>query len=146
MIKVGIVGGTGYTGIELIRLLILHPEVEIVAITSRSEAGHFLSELVPSFLSAPELKFVEPSLSALQDADLVFFATPNGTAMQLAPDLLSAGKKVIDLAADFRIRDVDSWEHWYQQKHACPELLEQAVYGLPEINRAAIKSASLEEP
>ena len=143
MIKVGIVGGTGYTGIELIRLLVSHPEVEIVAITSRSEAGHTLSDLVPSFVNVPELKFVEPTQAALQETDLVFFATPNGTAMKSAPDLLTAGKKVIDLAADFRIKDASVWEHWYQEQHACPELLENAVYGLPELNRAKIKNAML---
>lgn len=143
MIKVGIVGATGYTGIELIRLLLSHPEVEIVAITSRSEAGRALSELVPSFLDVPELEFVEPSQAALRGADLVFFATPNGTAMKSTPELLAAGKKVIDLAADFRIHDAAVWEHWYQQKHTCPELLEEAVYGLPELNRSDIKNASL---
>jgi N-acetyl-gamma-glutamyl-phosphate reductase len=143
MIKVGIVGATGYTGIELIRLLLSHPEVEIVAITSRSEAGRALSELVPSFLDVPQLEFVEPSQAALRGADLVFFATPNGTAMKSTPELLDAGKKVIDLAADFRIHDAAVWEHWYQQKHTCPELLEEAVYGLPELNRSDIKNASL---
>ncbi|MEM8844440.1 MAG: N-acetyl-gamma-glutamyl-phosphate reductase [Pseudomonadota bacterium] len=143
MIKVGIVGGTGYTGIELIRLLVAHPEAEIVVITSRSEAGNSLADLVPNFIATPELKFVEPSQEALLDCDLVFFATPNGTAMKSTPELLSAGKKVIDLAADFRIKDVKTWEHWYGETHLSPELLEEAVYGLPEINRKQIKTANL---
>ena len=143
MIKVGIVGGTGYTGIELIRLLCAHPEVEIVAITSRSEAGKSLADLVPNFVAAPELKFVEPSQQALLACDVVFFATPNGTAMKSTPELLSSGKKVIDLAADFRIEDAATWEHWYGESHACPELLKEAVYGLPELNRARIKNAKL---
>lgn len=143
MIKVGIVGGTGYTGIELIRLLMMHPQAEIVAITSRSEEGKKLSELVPNFITQNDLIFNQPTLDNLLECDVVFFATPNGTAMQMVPELLAAGKKVIDLAADFRIRDQAVWEHWYQQDHACPELLSTAVYGLPEINRAQIKDADL---
>ena len=143
MINVGIVGGTGYTGIELIRLLLAHPQVEIVAITSRSEVGRPLSDLVPSFIGQSELVFQEPSLDVLNPCDVIFFATPNGTAMKMAPALLSKGKRVIDLAADFRIEDASVWEHWYEEPHACPELLEEAVYGLPEINRLKIKKASL---
>ena len=143
MIKVGIVGGTGYTGIELIRLLASHPQVEIMVITSRSEAGKSLSDLVPNFIATPELKFIQPSIEALLDCDLIFFATPNGAAMKSTPELLSAGKKVIDLAADFRIKDVKTWEHWYGETHACPEFLQDAVYGLPELNREQIKRAKL---
>ena len=143
MIKVGIVGGTGYTGIELIRLLAAHPEVEIMAITSRSEMGKSLSDLVPNFIATPELKFVEPSQEVLLTCDLIFFATPNGTAMKTTPQLLSAGKKVIDLAADFRIKDADIWKQWYGETHSCPELLEKAVYGLSELNRSQIKDAQL---
>ena len=143
MIKVGIVGGTGYTGIELIRLLLVHPHVEIVAITSRSEAGRTLSDLVPCFIDQSELVFQEPSLDVLNQCDVIYFATPNGTAMKMTPELLSQGKRVIDLAADFRIKDAAVWEHWYGEPHACPELLEEAVYGLPEIHRLKIKDASL---
>lgn len=143
MIKVGIVGGTGYTGIELIRLLHAHPEVELSAITSRSEAGRPLAELVPSFIGASSLIFKEPSLPVLQACDVVFFATPNGAAMRMAPELISAGIRVIDLAADFRLQDAVSWEKWYGEPHACTELLTEAVYGLPELNRAAIKQARL---
>ena len=143
MIKVGIVGGTGYTGIELIRLLHAHPQVEITAITSRSEAGRSLSELVPSFFGLSNLIFQEPSLEVLSNCELIFFATPNGTAMKMTPQLLAAGKRVIDLAADFRIKDVETWQQWYGEKHACPDLVDEAVYGLPELNRSAIKDARL---
>ena len=143
MIKVGIVGGTGYTGIELIRLLMMHPQVEIKAITSRSEAGKKLSQLVPNFITQGDLIFSQPTADNLAECDLIFFATPNGAAMQMVPALLAVGKKVIDLAADFRIHDQALWEHWYQQDHACPELLASAVYGLPEINRDQIRNAQL---
>ena len=143
MVKVGIVGGTGYTGIELIRLLHAHPQVEITAITSRSEVGRSLSELVPSFFGLSDLKFQEPSFEALAACELIFFATPNGTAMRMTPQLLEAGKRVIDLAADFRIKDVEIWEQWYGETHACPELVAEAIYGLPELNRAGIKEARL---
>ena len=143
MIKVGIVGGTGYTGIELIRLLLAHPQVEITAITSRSEAGRALSELVPSFIGQSGLVFEEPSIDVLKKCDLIFFATPNGTAMKMTPELLDLGKRIIDLAADFRIKDASVWEQWYGETHVCPDLLEEAVYGLPEINREKIKNAKL---
>ena len=143
MIKVGIIGGTGYTGVELIRLLYSHPEVEIVAITSRSEAGRSLGELFPNFVGLSNLEFTEPSSAPLQFCDLIFFATPNGTAMRVAPELLSAGKMVIDLAADFRLKDATAWQQWYGEEHACAHLLEDAVYGLPETNREEIKSANL---
>ena len=143
MIKVGIVGGTGYTGIELLRLLCAHPNVEIKAITSRSEVGRPLSDLVPNFFNLSNLVFKEPTLEVLTACDLVFFATPNGTAMKMTPALLDAGIRIIDLAADFRIKDVATWEQWYGQPHACPELVAEAVYGLPEINREEIKQARL---
>lgn len=143
MIKVGIIGGTGYTGIELIRLLYAHPEVEIVAITSRTEAGRSLGELFPNFVGLSNLEFTEPASAPLQFCDLIFFATPNGTAMKVAPELLKAGKKVIDLAADFRLKDAAAWQQWYGEEHTCIEWLEKAVYGLPEINRDEIKKAQL---
>lgn len=141
MIKVGIVGGTGYTGIELIRLLHGHPEVELTAITSRSEAGRPLAELVPSFIGAASLVFEEPTLNTLETCDLVFFATPNGAAMRMTPELVAAGIRVIDLAADFRLQDPAIWEKWYGEPHACTDLLAEAVYGLPELNRELIKEA-----
>jgi N-acetyl-gamma-glutamyl-phosphate reductase len=143
MIKVGIVGGTGYTGVELLRLLADHPEVELVAITSRSEAGTPVAEMFASLRGQVDLVFSEPDPAVLGDCDLVFFATPNGTAMQMVPALLTAGVRVIDLAADFRLRDPALWEQWYGMPHACPELLAEAVYGLPELNRAAIRGARL---
>lgn len=143
MIKAGIIGGTGYTGIELIRLLLAHPQVSVNAITSRSEVGKKLSDLVPNFIAYDHLVFAEPSVSLFSDCDVVFFATPNGVAMKMAPELLAAGKRVIDLAADFRIQDQAIWEQWYAQAHAAPELLASAVYGLPEYNRELIRDAQL---
>ena len=143
MIRVGIVGGTGYTGVELLRLLALHPEVEIGAITSRGEAGTPVAEMFPNLRGHVDLSFTEPDVAQLGACDLVFFATPNGTAMQMVPQLLDAGTRVIDLAADFRLKDPDEWAQWYGMPHACPELLEEAVYGLPEVNRALISKARL---
>lgn len=143
MLKVGIVGGTGYTGVELLRLLAQHPEVEIKAITSRGDAGTPVAAMFPSLRGRVELKFEDPAQANLAACDVVFFATPNGIAMQQAPALLDAGVRVIDLAADFRIKDVAEWEKWYGMTHACPEWVEKAVYGLPEINREAIRDARL---
>ena len=143
MFKVGIVGGTGYTGVELIRLLIAHPEVEISVITSRSEAGMPVAEMFPNLRGHLDLAYTEPDADLLAQCDLVFFATPNGVAMKLVPELLAKGTKVVDLAADFRIKDAAVWQHWYGQQHACPELLSEAVYGLPEMNREAIRQAQL---
>jgi len=143
MIKTGIVGGTGYTGVELLRLLASHPEVEVGVITSRSEAGKPVSELFPNLRGYLDIPFSIPDTQALKECDLVFFATPNGTAMTMVPELLGAGVKVIDLAADFRLRDADTWHTWYGMEHACPEILNDAVYGLPELNRKQITGASL---
>jgi len=143
MIKIGIVGGTGYTGVELLRLLATHPQAELLAITSRAEAGRPVAELYPNLRGHVDLAFSEPDPEQLAGCDLVFFATPNGTAMQLVPGLLDAGVKVIDLAADFRLRDAALWGQWYGMDHACPELLAEAVYGLPELHREQISSARL---
>ena len=143
MINVGIVGGTGYTGVELLRLLAAHPEVEIQAITSRSEKGLAVAQMYPNLRGHLDLAFSEPDMGVLKNCDVVFFATPNGIAMTMARELVDAGVKVIDLAADFRIKDIDEWSKWYGMEHACPELVEKAVYGLPEVNRAEIKSAQL---
>jgi len=143
MIKVGIVGGTGYTGVELLRLLAAHPEVELALITSRSEAGLPVAEMFPNLRGHVDLAFSAPDPAALAACDLVFFATPNGVAMQSVPELLAAGVKVIDLAADFRLKDETEWAQWYGQPHACPHLLGEAVYGLPEVNRTAIGEARL---
>jgi len=143
VIKVGIVGGTGYTGVELLRLLALHPQVELHAITSRADAGTPVSQMFPSLRGYVDLCFTHPDEAHLDQCDLVFFATPNGIAMQQTRALLDAGVKVIDLAADFRIKDVAEWEKWYGMSHACPELVAEAVYGLPEVNREQIRQARL---
>lgn len=143
MIKVGIVGGTGYTGVELLRLLAKHPHAEVNVITSRAEAGIPVSDLYPNLRGHVDLAFTEPDVDLLGKCDVVFFATPHGVAQNLMPALLATGTRVIDLSADFRIRDTDLWAHWYDQAHGCPELVSEAVYGLPELNREAIKSARL---
>lgn len=143
MIKVGIVGATGYTGVELLRLLANHPEVSIEYITSRSEVGRAVSDLFPNLRGHLTQHFSEPNVEQLADCDVVFFATPHCVAMEMVPRLIKHGTKVIDLSADFRLRDATEWEHWYNMPHTCPELLSKAVYGLPEVNREAIKSAQL---
>lgn len=143
MIKVGIVGGTGYTGVELLRLLVQHPEVELAAITSRAEAGSAVADLFPSLRGRVALRFSDPATAPLKACQVVFFATPNGVAMQQARSLLDAGVRVIDLAADFRIKDIALWEKWYGMTHAAPELVAEAVYGLPELNRQQIMGARL---
>ncbi len=143
MIKAGIVGGTGYTGVELLRLLAQHPRVEITAITSRKEAGMPVAEMFPTLRGRVDLAFSTPEAAPLKACDVVFFATPNGVAMQQARELLEAGVRVIDLAADFRIQDVAEWSKWYGMEHACPDLVAEAVYGLPEVNRDRIRGARL---
>lgn len=143
MIKVGIVGGTGYTGVELLRLLAAHPQVALQVITSRADANMPVSQMFPSLRGYVGLSFTHPDAAHLEQCDLVFFATPNGIAMQQVRVLLDAGVKVIDLAADFRLQDIAAWEKWYGMVHACPDLVSEAVYGLPEVNRAQIKSARL---
>lgn len=143
MIKVGIIGGTGYTGVELLRILAQHPQVELQAITSRGDAGTPVANMFPSLRGRVALDFVDPKAAALETCDVVFFATPNGIAMGQARSLVDAGVRVIDLAADFRINDPAEWERWYGMKHAAPELIAEAVYGLPEANREKIRSARL---
>ena len=143
MIKVAVVGGTGYTGVELLRLLALHPEVSLQVITSRSEAGIRVSDMFPNLRGHVDISFSEPDINVLGKCDLVFFATPNGVAMKMVPELLSLGVKVIDLAADFRLKSSSLWEKWYGEPHACPEMLGKAVYGLPEFNRKEIKESVL---
>ncbi|HAC34175.1 MAG TPA: N-acetyl-gamma-glutamyl-phosphate reductase [Gammaproteobacteria bacterium] len=143
MKSVGLVGGSGYTGGELIRLLLAHPSVKLDAVTSRSLAGQLISDSFPNLYGKTDLRFEPVDAGRLAQCDLVFFATPNGVAMKLVPELLDKGVRVIDLAADFRLKDAEVWEQWYGEPHACPQLLEQAVYGLPELNRAAIEGAQL---
>ena len=142
-IKVGIVGGTGYTGVELLRLLVQHPSCEITTVTSRKEAGSAVADMFPNLRGRVALKFTDPAKARLKGCDLVFFATPNGVAMEQARALVDSGVRVIDIAADFRIKDVALWEKWYGVKHACPELIAEAVYGLPEVNREQIRKARL---
>jgi N-acetyl-gamma-glutamyl-phosphate reductase len=143
MIKVGIVGGTGYTGVELLRLLAVHPDVQLTAITSRKEDGLPVADMFPSLRGRVDLAFSSPDKADLSKCDVVFFATPHGVAMAQAPELLAAGVKVIDLAADFRLKDQATFEKWYKIPHTAPQLLEEAVYGLVELNREEIKKARL---
>jgi N-acetyl-gamma-glutamyl-phosphate reductase len=143
MIKVGVVGGTGYTGVELLRLLAAHPEVEVAAITSRAEAGVKVAEYFPSLRGRYDLAFTDPNSAPLKGCDCVFFATPNGVAMSQARALLESGARIVDFSADFRLKDRAVWEKWYKVPHASPELFPEAVYGLPEINRERIRKARL---
>jgi len=143
VLRVGIVGGTGYTGVELLRILVEHPQVDLRVITSRSNVGTRVADMFPNLRGFTDLAFVEPDIKSLALCDVVFFATPNGTAMQSVPELLENNIKVIDLAADFRLRDEKDWAKWYGMPHACPQLLAQAVYGLAECNREQIKQANL---
>ncbi len=142
-VKVGIIGGTGYTGMELLRILSGHPMAEAVVITSRGEAGKAVVDLFPSLSGRCDLSFSDPQESNLKSCDVVFSAAPNGVAMTHAEELLEAGVRVIDLSADFRLKDVKQWEHWYGMAHKCPDLISEAVYGLPEVNRSEICCARL---
>ena len=142
-IKIGIVGATGYTGVELLRLLSSHPNAEVTAVTSRSEAGIAVADYFPSLRGIYDLAFQTPEDAGLDRCDLVFFATPNGVTMKEAPALIEKGVRVIDLSADFRIRDIPTWEKWYKMTHAAPQLVFQAVYGLCELYRDDIAKAML---
>src|SRR5690554_4172413 len=142
-IKVGIVGGTGYTGVELLRLLSQHPNVELRAITSRKEDGMPVAEMFPSLRGRVDLKFQTPDSAQLDECDVVFFATPHGVAMSQAQALLEAGVKIIDLAADFRLKDTAIFEQWYKLPHACPDVLAKSVYGLAELNRDQVRQAQV---
>lgn len=143
MKKIGVVGATGYTGVELLRLLAIHPHIELARVTSRSHAGTRVDAMFPNLRHYIDLEFTAPDDEALASCDLVFFATPNGIAMQSAATLLAAGTRVVDLAADFRIKDIAVWSSYYGMEHACPDLVAEAVYGLPEINRDSIREARL---
>ena len=142
-IKVGIVGGTGYTGVELLRLLVPHPNVDVIALTSRTEAGRPVAELYPNLRGHCNLAFSDPSGPEIADCDIVFFATPHNVAMQTVPDMIASGPRVVDLSADFRLRDSAQWSSWYGEPHAASDLLAEAVYGLPERNRESIAKARL---
>ena len=141
--RIGIVGGSGYTGVELLRLLSVRDDIEIVFISSRAQAGNRVDSLFPSLRGHVDLQFSDPDEVSNAACDLVFFATPNGTAMQQAPALLDRGCKIVDLSADFRLKDLSVWEQWYGMSHASPALVEKAVYGLPEMFREQIGNADL---
>jgi N-acetyl-gamma-glutamyl-phosphate reductase len=141
--KIGVVGATGYTGVELLRLLSIHPDVEVSMVTSRGKAGMRVDDMFPNLRGYIDLEFVEPDLDKLTACDLVFFATPNGIAMKSAEALLAGGTRIIDLAADFRIKDLAVWSEYYGMEHACPDIVAEAIYGLPEINREHIKTARI---
>lgn len=143
MISVGIVGGTGYTGVELLRLLLRHPNVQVNVLTSRTEDGRRVDDMFPSLRGHTELKYSDLNIDELKKCDVVFFATPHGVAMQHAQQLLAANSKVIDLAADFRLQNLAKFEKWYGMQHACPEILKDSVYGLSELNREQIKNANV---
>ncbi len=143
MIRVGIVGGTGYTGVELVRLLLGHPKVRLEIVTSRAEAGQSLADHFPNLRGHTTLCYEEPNLARLRGLDLVFFATPHGVAMDMAPELLAAGVRVIDLGADFRLKDPASYEHWYGLAHSATDILAEASYGLPELFREEIRNSRL---
>ena len=143
MTRVAIVGSSGYTGVELARILCNHPHVEITAATSRQYAGKKLAEVFPNLRSRVDLVCENLGVAEIcERADVIFTAVPHKTAMNVVPELLAAGKKVIDLSADFRLRDVAVYEKWYDP-HTAPEYLAEAVYGLPEIYREKIKTARL---
>ena len=142
-IKVGIIGGSGYTGIELIRIIQQHPFAEVTSITSRALQGKKISDVFPNMHGLSELVYSLPDDKALFECDIVFFATPHGVAMNSAKSFLEKGIKVVDLGADFRIHDADLWSDWYKMEHSQSSLLEEAVYGQPEIRRDAIKNARL---
>ena len=143
MISVGIVGGTGYTGVELLRLLLRHPNVQVNVLTSRTENGRRVDDMFPSLRGHTELCYSDLNMDELKKCDVVFFATPHGVAMKHAEELVVAKTKVIDLAADFRLQNLEQFEQWYGMQHACPELLKKSVYGLSELNREQIKKADV---
>lgn len=143
MIEVGIVGGTGYTGIELIRLLLQHPQARLKMLTSRTEAGVKVADMFPSLRGVLDLEFSPLDIEQLKTCDVVFFATPHGVAMKHAKELTAAGVKVIDLAADFRLQNLEQFEKWYGMAHDCPDILKDSVYGLSELNREKIAKAQV---
>ncbi len=143
MIKIGIVGGTGYTGVELLRILAQHPEAQLSMITSRKEAGTPVADMYPSLRGFTDLAFSDTATADLTQCDVVFYATPHGVAMADAPKMMAAGVKIIDLAADFRLEDPASFEAWYKLPHTATDLLAEAAYGLVELNREAIAKARI---
>ena len=143
MYRVAVVGASGYTGIELLRLLSQHPETELTSVTSRQYANQNVADVFPSLAGSVDLAFEDVDPTALAGkADVIFTAVPHQTAMEMIPSLLAANCRVVDLSADFRIADAAIYEEWYQE-HSAPELLEEAVYGLPELFREIIHGARL---
>jgi N-acetyl-gamma-glutamyl-phosphate reductase len=143
VVKIGVVGATGYTGVELLRLLAHRDDLRLEVVTSRDLQGTPVARLFPSLRGHVDLEFSAADSAALGACDIVFFATPHAVAMHSVPGLLEQGVRVIDLSADFRLQDVAVWEHWYKTAHSCPDLVKEAVYGLPEVNRAQIGDARL---
>lgn len=143
MISVGIVGGTGYTGVELLRLLLRHPNAQVNVLTSRTEDGRRVDDMFPSLRGHTDLKYSDLNIEELKKCDVVFFATPHGVAMKHAAELVAANTKVVDLAADFRLQNLAQFEKWYALEHACPDLLKDSAYGLSELNRDKIKQAQI---
>ncbi len=142
--RIGIIGGTGYVGGELLRILLMHPQVEVTMVTSRQSAGEYIFNAHPNLRGITQLKFVPQDIVELQkNCDIVFTATPHGSSQKLVPKLLEAGLKVIDMAADFRLKNPQDYETYYGWKHTHPELLKEAAYGLPELHREEIKQARL---
>jgi len=143
-VRVGIIGGSGYVGGELLRLLLFHPQVEVTMVTSRKNAGEYVFGVHPNLRGATQLKFLPLNLSHLaENCDLVFTATPHGSSVNLVPQLLERGLRVIDMSADFRLKNPVDYVKWYGWEHAHPELLKEAVYGLTELHRQEIKNARL---
>lgn len=146
-LTIGIVGGTGYTGVELLKILSHHPNAQVRYLTSRSEALRLVSDIFPNLRGVCDIAFSDMSESVIsqmaEDCDVVFFATPHGVAMTHTPQLLDKGVKVIDLGADFRLQSQDEFSKWYGMAHTCPDVLKEAVYGLPEINREHIAKAQV---
>lgn len=143
MITVGIVGGTGYTGVELMRLLLRHPNAQVNVLTSRTEKGRRVDDMFPNLRGHTDLEYSDLNIDELKKCDVVFFATPHGVAMKHAAELIAANTKVIDLAADFRLQNLQQFEKWYGMEHACPDILKDSVYGLSELNRDKIKQANV---
>ena len=143
MLRVGVVGASGYVGGETLRLLLHHPEAEVVQATSRRYAGEFVYRVHPNLRGMTELKFMDVDVDRLAECDVVFMATPHGVSARLTPKLLEVGLKVIDLSADFRLKDESAYSRWYGWRHPAPELLNEAVYGLPELHRREIAKARL---
>jgi N-acetyl-gamma-glutamyl-phosphate/LysW-gamma-L-alpha-aminoadipyl-6-phosphate reductase len=144
MLRIGIIGGSGYVGSELLRLLLLHPQAEVTMVTSRQSVGEYVFNVHPNLRGLTQLKFVPQDMAEMQkNCDLIFTATPHGGSVNLVPKLLEAGLKVVDMSADFRLKNPADYETYYGWKHAHPEMLKEAVYGLPELHREEIKNAKL---